>query len=296
MSFWKPTKATPKIKYTGSGKAGENWMKGFIGSFGSGSSPNVPDIPEQQTADMTPMEQASMSLLDNYAQNGTEGYNLAMNNAKSTLALNNDPTRDPEYQSFLAEQNRLRDATNSRLLRSAKLGGTTDSSPAQGTINDANMAYDAQAMGVLGQTQDKIIARKTNAAGMAADLGTQQENSAITAMKAEEQARQIEQQKKYNSYVQQMTTLMFPYTTMASIAQNAANSGQYRYMQAGGPSDFATAVGIANGTMGVAGGAMSMGLLPAMKGSGPAESPNAYSGYNSVGGGSNQSAGGYGQY
>jgi hypothetical protein len=250
MSFFKATKPKAKVLTEPYAAAGKSWLENFIKSW---STEGVPDIPELQTAEMSPLEKANLGLIGNYAQNGTEGYNLAMGNVKNTLAQNDNPVTDPGYRAYLAEQERLRGGSTSRLLRSAKLGGTVDNSVAQGTLGDQNRAYDSMILDKLNNVRNDLLARKERAAGMAAGLGQEQVGNAVTAMSAADQERQIEQAKNTAKYTKMMTTVMFPYQQWAQIALNAANAGTYKYMQEGGPSGLTSIQGAVKGITGTIG-------------------------------------------
>ena len=248
----------PRFKQLPDAAAATNWRRDFINSWSSGNY----EYPLEEVAGLTPLEQQNLADLEGYLANGTEGWNLAMNETRDTLNMPDSAVNNPAYQSFMREQERLRGRSASSVRRRAQLGGSMDTAPASIAENEMNRSYDDVILQRLWDMEESIRNRKERAAGTAAGLGQQQFGNVLAGDTLAQKERMIQQAQNTAIYQQQLQTFLLPFTYMANIASQAVGQGTVSYMDyKPGVMDYIRAGGeIASGIGSVVSGLGSLNL------------------------------------
>lgn len=248
MSLFKGSKAKVKLNpRTAESKFGGSYLMNDL-NWGT------PNIPTQQVAGQTDREKSIQTNIYDQANEGGEGFNMAMDHARTTLQGGYDPRTSDYYRGYRNEVNELRGDSNARLGRQQQLGGMSGSTPSQGITAQNNRRYDNMIMQEIGRLYENERGRMDQAAGAAGQLDQQRFQQNIQADAAMVKERVIQQMQMDSIYKQAYQTLMFQYETLAPLAMNMMSYTPGTYMQPGGPSDWDVGMGVATDVAGVASG------------------------------------------
>jgi hypothetical protein len=199
-----------------------------------------------------------MARTGSYLSEGTEGYNLAMEQTRGTLAGDYDPRTSDAYRGFRAEAENLRGKSDARIKRGAQAGGMLQSSPTSNIRAESNESFDSYILNKLGEMYETERNRQTQAGRDAGNLGQIQFGNELAAQGMLENERGIDQARNDAAYDVAIKELLHPYQLQANLAMNMMNYSPGVYTQAGGPSEWTKGVSIANDVSGMASGGVSI--------------------------------------
>jgi hypothetical protein len=183
----------------------------------------TPDIPLQRIAEMSPQEQAAMSILTRYLGSESEPRKLATELATKTATTPVDITQIPEYKGLLdtvLEEGRLE---ANRLGRTLQQTGGAESTPGRDILARSVDATTAKALGALAPYAADERNKRFNAISLlnmlAGDTEAAEINKIKTGVDAGRLPRSINQAAGDAQFQQQMTETMFPYNVLAALAR-----------------------------------------------------------------------------
>ena len=240
------TKLNPR---TAESYKGGSWLMDFIKRWGDST-----DYPQLQVAGLTGAQQADQKRLAGYQAKGTEGYNLAMDQTKRTLAGDYDPRTSDYWKGFRQEAEQVRGKSNEAIRRRAQSGGMLQSSPYANIEAQNNRELDSFMLRKLGELYEGERGRMDSAANRAGNLGQQQFGNLLAGQSMAEMPRLIEQMRNAAIYEEQIKELLHAYTYQAEIAMGMMNYSPGVYTQPGGPSEWTKAMSVVNDITGIASG------------------------------------------
>lgn len=223
----KSVKAAPR---TAGSIAGEQFLTNLINQS--------PNIPTQEVAGLTPIQQAIQQALGTSLTNIQESSNLARSEYEKTLSDGYDPLTSPEYAATRKELERLKTkGVTADRQRAQQVGGLM-STPAAGVESQTRQNYDSLIMQALADLTSKERDRKTQAAKDMGTLESQNVQNLANVSNVADVERQIEQQKNNALYQQALMEILYPYEQMASIAQSLMNYQMPTVTTGGGLTDL----------------------------------------------------------
>lgn len=259
MSFFSPTKSKVKLKpRPEESKAGGSWLMDFMKRWES-------DYPQLQIAGLTSSQQQQQGQLSQYLGQGTEGYNLAMDQTRKTLAGGYDPRTSDYYKGFRQEAEQVRGKSNEAIRRRAQAGGMLQSSPYANIEAGANRELDSFMLRKLGEMYERERDREDTAANRAGDLGQQQFGNLLASQSMADMPRMIEQMRNQAVYEEQIQELLHAYTYQANIATGMMQYTPGTYTQPGGPSGLTKLAGQVSAIGGIVSDVGTMGGSSAFK-------------------------------
>lgn len=237
------TKLNPRAEES---TKGGSWLMKFMKRWES-------NYPQLQVAGLTGLQRADQGRLADYQSRGTEGYNLAMDQTRKTLAGDYDPRTSDYYKGFRQEAEEVRGKSNEAIRRRAQAGGMLQSSPYANIEAQSNRELDSFMLRKLGEMYESERGRMDMAANRAGDLGQQQFGNLLAGQGMAEMPRLIEQMRNAAVYEEQIKELLHAYTYQANIAMGMMGYSPGVYTQPGGPSEWTKAVSVANDVAGIAG-------------------------------------------
>ena len=238
------TKLNPRTKES---RAGGSWLMDFMKRWES-------DYPQRQIAGLTDLQGADQGRLADYQSKGTEGYNLAMDQTRRTLAGDYDPRTSDFYKGFRQEAEQVRGKSNEAIRRRGQAGGMLQSSPYANIEAQANRELDSFMLRKLGEMYENERGRQDTAANRAGNLGQQQFGNLLAGQSMAEMPRLIEQMRNAAIYDEQIQELLHAYTYQAQIATSMMGYTPGTYSQPGGPSEWTKAMSVVSDVSSVASG------------------------------------------
>ncbi len=259
MSFGSATKSKVKLNpRTAESKAGGSWLMDFMKRWES-------DYPQLQVAGLTDLQRADQGRLADYQSKGTEGYNLAMDQTRKTLAGDYDPRTSDFWKGFRQEADQVRGKSNEAIRRRAQAGGMLQSSPSANIEAQSNRELDSFMLRKLGELYENERGRMDTAANRAGNLGQQQFGNLLAGQSMAEMPRLIEEMRNAAIYDEQIQELLHAYTYQANLATGMMNYSPGVYTQPGGPSGLTKLAGQVQAVSSIAG---AVAGLPGMGGGG----------------------------
>jgi len=254
---------------------GGTWLTQFMDSWGpAGLSPNYPLM---QVAGMTDTEQDVQNQLQGVARNGTEGYNLAMDQVRNTLQGQYDPRTSDLYRGFREEAQALKGQSNADIRRQAQKAGSLRSTPTASIQAENSRNYDSKMLQLLGQMYENERSRMQQAGQQAQTLGTDQVNTMIGTQALASVPRQIERQRYQAIYDKALQELLHPYQVQAQIAMGMYQSSPGQMYTQPGTRGELNKLNEFAGTMANVG--LFGGIPTALTGSQPASGPYGARGF-----------------
>jgi len=210
-------------------KIGSQKIQGLLGQ--------TPNIPTQDIAGLSSMEQLIQKYLPQYFANINAGGDLAQGEYTKILTDQYNPMDSPFYEGLRGEAARLKAKGITSLRQRANLGGMLDSTNAIGQEGDFANQSDSSLLQILGQLFENERGRKMNAAqGIQSSQSQNLSNVAAVGQMAGAE-REIEQARNDALYQQAIQSIMFPYQYQASLAQSLLNYSPGMIATGGGMTD-----------------------------------------------------------
>jgi len=195
-------------------KQGEAFLMQLLGQ--------VPDIPLEQVAGMSPAEQLAQKLVMGYGKSEVEGLPTLRE-----YAAGGDLLERPEIQAILNEVMREGGQMANRLGRGLQLRGGATSSGAQDVLGRSTTQTQQALLAALAPYLQGAETRRLGAAQSLAGLSESGMLNRLNALSTTGSLpRQLEQLRNIAAYERQMTHTMFPYTVQADAAKTLSQSGE----------------------------------------------------------------------
>ena len=237
-------------------KAGGKWLTDFMKTWGSPGT--KVDYPTRDVAGLSSLQQQMQQYLSRYLGKGTEGYNLAMGEARDTIKGNYDPRTSDYWRGFRQEAGDLKTEGVTNIRQRANLGGMLQSSPAQAVESEYGRKFDTALLKELGNLYETERGRKERAGVRAGELGQQQVGNLLSSASLANQPREIEQLRANALYESAIQELLHAYTYQANLASGMMSYNPGTWIKGGGLTDLgfaaATAAGAAGSYFGSKGG------------------------------------------
>ena len=238
----------------------------------------TPNLPTQDIAGLSSMEQLIQKYLPQYFANINAGGDLAQGEYTKILTDQYNPADSPYYEGLRGEAARLKAKGITSLRQRANLGGMLDSTNAIGQEGDFANQSDSSLLHVLGQLFENERGRKLNAAqGIQTSQSQNLSNVAAVGQMAGAE-REIEQARNNALYQQAIETILFPYKYQASLANALLNYSPGMIATGGGANDLGMLLGGISSGVGAyvgAGGRFGMGAAGAAGAAGGAGAAGA---------------------
>ncbi len=253
MSFFSSSSSRQRLApRPAESRTGGSWLTDFMERWQS-------DYPQLQVAGLTDLQQTGQGQLTNYLNQGTEGYNLAMDQTRRTLAGDYDPRTSDFYRGFRQEGEQVRAETNEAIRRRGQAGGMLQSSPYANIEAEANRELDSFMLRKLGEMYEDERGRQDNAADRAGNLGQQQFGNLLAGQSMAEMPRLVDQMRNAAIYDELIQELLHAYTYQTDIATGMMNYSPGTYTQPGSPSGLTRLAGQVQSITSMAGAMPSFG-------------------------------------
>lgn len=190
----------------------------FLGSIFAGQ---IPDIPLEQVAGMSPAEQMAQRLVMQYGGSEMEGLDTLRAYTKEGNILDR-----PEIQAILNEVMREGGEMAKRLGRGLQLRGGATSSGAQDVLGRSTTQTQQALLATLAPYLQGAETRRLGAAQSLAGLSESGMLNRLNALSTTGSLpRQLEQLRNIAQYERDMQQIMFPYTYGMEAAKTITNAG-----------------------------------------------------------------------
>jgi len=209
-----------EIPLSASQEKSDNFLSSLLGS--------VPDFPTQGVEGLTGVENMGQQLLEAIISGKDPDYQKFIGNVRQTAGQDlTDVTKNPLIQNIIGETVSAGNTIVNRLLRKAQIGtGDIGNTGAGKDISNVLKDVVKNISGNLLSFQQNEQQRKDVATQQLGNVGTQKLG---LVEEYGDLPRLLNQLRRDASFNQAMTSLMFPYTTQAPIAQNLLSQERYGF-------------------------------------------------------------------
>lgn len=179
----------------------------------------TPDIPVQQIADLTPIQQLIMTKLPEMLEGSDASTLLAKAELEKTLTGDYDPRTGDFYKGLRQEADILGQEGMTEIAQKANLGGMFSSTPRVGAQAKFLANTKNNLLQQLGLLYENERSRRMDAAKNIQNVDAAQISNVAAVGGLADTERQVEQARSdalYNAAMQQIT---FPYTYMSDLAK-----------------------------------------------------------------------------
>jgi len=197
----------------------------------------TPDIPTQQVAGLTPLQQILQGNMQGQVNAANQNYGEVRDYYRDVLDGGYDPRSSDFYKGLRQEADRMKTEETTNVRQSANMGGMLQSTPRMAVESDARQQIDNQTLQLLGGLYENERGRQGQAATALPQLDAQRTQTTGAMQSIADVERQIEQQRNNAMYQQALQTVLFPYQYQANLA-NMIFGGSQPVVTGGGMTDL----------------------------------------------------------